>query len=89
MKNPVPEPCRIIEIDDAGWEAFKQLEAKERREYSLSGEARKDHEEWVNAPMAEDDQWGSSKDGAWVEPRTIATRMGTALRLDPRKPEER
>ncbi|MFT3991208.1 MAG: hypothetical protein QM680_07340 [Luteolibacter sp.] len=52
-------PLKIVEINDEEWAAFKRMEAAQRLEYALSEEAIRDHEAWVNAPMASDDEWGS------------------------------
>lgn len=59
MITPDTTPFQIVEIDDQGWAAFKALEARQRREYAASPEAIIDHQAWVNAPMADDESWGS------------------------------
>ena len=60
---------RIIEVDEEGWAEFKKLEADQRAAYAVSEEAKRDHEAWVNAPMARDEDWGStvSQDN-WSDP---------------------
>ena len=70
MSNQQPKhtPLKIVEIDDEGWAAFKALEAQHRREYAASPEAVADHQAWVNAPMADDEDWGSIPDDDWLEP---------------------
>jgi hypothetical protein len=59
MNTPDPTPFHIVEIDDDGWAAFKELEAQHRREYAASAEAIADHQAWVNAPIASDENWSS------------------------------
>ena len=59
MNLKLHPPLTIIEVDDEGWAEFKKMEGEQRREYAQSAAAVHDHEAWVNAPMAEDDDWGS------------------------------
>jgi hypothetical protein len=66
--QPIHPPLKIVEIDDEGWAAFKRVEGEQRREYAQSTEAIRDHEAWVNAPMADDEDWGSIPEEDWVEP---------------------
>jgi len=73
MTQPEPQhsPLKIVEIDEEGWAAFKKLEGEQRREYSKSPDAVRDHEAWLYAPMAADDEWGSVSEATeedWVEP---------------------
>lgn len=70
MTHPEPPPSslKIVEIDEEGWAAFKKMKGEQRREYSQSQDAVRDHESWVNAPMANDGDWGSIPEDEWVEP---------------------
>jgi len=56
MEQPNIKPPKANEVDEVGWAAFKEMEAPERVEYAKSDEARKDHEDWLNAPMAFDNR---------------------------------
>ena len=59
---------RIVEVDEEGWAEFKKLEADQRAAYAVSEEAKRDHEAWVNAPMARDEDWGAIPARKYQEP---------------------
>ncbi len=59
---------RIVEVGEEGWAEFKKLEADQRATYAKSEEAKRDHEAWVNAPMARDEDWGSIPTPGYQEP---------------------
>lgn len=63
---------RIVEVGEEGWAEFKKLEADQRSAYAKSEEAKRDHEAWVNAPMAKDEDWGSTAaEDHWSDPVII------------------
>ena len=60
---------QIVEVGEDGWAEFKKLESDQRAEYAKSEEAKRDHEAWVNAPMAQDGDWGATgPQDDWSDP---------------------